>query len=426
MCCLERSGTVRRPVPGSALRGMLFAAALVSISAPTASSAQDKDQVRDQAKALEAQLRAAGEPKDRCSLRANIHDGPIVIRTSPGSALIPGDRLVLLNGTEVSGKPADTVITMLRSLPPDATIAATVDRGGELVDVSAQCINSRLHYEPMMNAISFAAKGKFDDCVETISRVPDGDTQTAIVKSQCAAASRKAKNYNVPAMLADAIRMAIDDAQHAPVMRAETVRLMRNFEGPITSGLGKAGFQALVDRTKTWPGGENLFGASAPDWAMFRRNSERALRSRLIDPESARIEWTHGFTLGTWKPFLAKRIEGYWSCGLVNARNRMGGYTGSTAFVVVLDPAGNVIFSSIGESSEYDMLTASCNNSLKLLPPPPPELQGNLSDKPSSSPAAPSLADELQKLVDLRNSGALTEAEFQAAKQRLLGMPPVE
>lgn len=32
-----------------------------------------------------------------------------------------------------------------------------------------------------------------------------------------------------------------------------------------------------------------------------------------------------------------------------------------------------------------------------------------------------SIADELRKLVDLKNSGALNEAEFQAAKQRLLG-----
>jgi hypothetical protein len=32
-----------------------------------------------------------------------------------------------------------------------------------------------------------------------------------------------------------------------------------------------------------------------------------------------------------------------------------------------------------------------------------------------------SVADELKKLVDLKNSGALTDAEFQAAKSRLLG-----
>jgi hypothetical protein len=120
---------------------------------------------------------------------------------------------------------------------------------------------------------------------------------------------------------------------------------------------------------------------------------------------------------------MSKRIDGYWSCGLINARNRMGGYTGSTAFVVVLDPAGYVKYAEIGESKDFDLLTATCSNSVKHLPPPPRELLASQAGERSAGSSSPSLADELQKLVDLRNSGALTEEEFQAAKKQLLGSP---
>jgi hypothetical protein len=38
-----------------------------------------------------------------------------------------------------------------------------------------------------------------------------------------------------------------------------------------------------------------------------------------------------------------------------------------------------------------------------------------------SAPATPSMADELQKLASLKESGVLTEEEFQQAKRRLIG-----
>jgi hypothetical protein len=64
------------------------------------------------------------------------------------------------------------------------------------------------------------------------------------------------------------------------------------------------------------------------------------------------------------------------------------------------------------------LLTASCSKSVKMLPPPPAELTA-VAATPGNGGTG-SLADELKKLVDLRSSGALTEAEFQAAKAKLL------
>jgi hypothetical protein len=160
-----------------------------------------------------------------------------------------------------------------------------------------------------------------------------------------------------------------------------------------------------------------MYDASEPDWALFRRNSEAALRARLIDPGSAQINWPYGFLLGSWRPLFSKRIEGYWTCGTVNARNRMGGYTGRTSFVVVLDRNATVLYSDVGEAKDIDVLTSQCNGSAKLLPPPPSALGGVLASPPAANT---SIADEIKKLADLKDSGALTEAEFQAAKTRLL------
>lgn len=153
------------------------------------------------------------------------------------------------------------------------------------------------------------------------------------------------------------------------------------------------------------------------DFSLFRRNAEAAIKDGLFDPSSAQIEWPYGFTQGTWKPFLRKRVSGYLTCGRVNAKNRMGGYVGSTAFVVVLDGLGNVIYKEIGESGSYDLVGASCQKSASMFPPPQPELL----DRPAPPTAGNSIADQLGKLAELKASGALTQEEFDAAKKRLLG-----
>lgn len=388
---------------------------------PGKSFAQDRKEIRELSKTLEARLRAQGEPRDRCSLGANIYDGPVVARTTAGSALQPGDRLVLLNRANVSGMSSDDLMAMLGDLPPTSVVGLTIDRAGELIDIEAKCVNARPFIEPLIDALGFAAKGKFDACLDAVNRIPELDTRTLTVKAQCASVASKSRRGNATALIAQLLEMGIEDARYAHTLRPDMVQALRRVEGQITQALGAGRYQALVEATKRWPGGERLFDESAPDWGLFRRNSEAALRSRLIDPDSARIEWTHGFHLGSWRPFLSKQIDGYWSCGLINARNRMGGYTGSTSFVVVLDPAGYVKYSQIGEAKDFDALTISCTNSLKYLPSPPRELLATQNQGGPAGSSSPSLADEIQKLVDLRNSGGLTEEEFQAAKQKLLG-----
>lgn len=141
---------------------------------------------------------------------------------------------------------------------------------------------------------------------------------------------------------------------------------------------------------------------------------EAAVKAQLVDPNSAEFEWPYGFILGTWKPFLAKRVTGYWTCGRVNARNRMGGYAGSAVFVVVLSEDGDARFVDIAEG-KYPLVETQCSKSASLLPPGRPDVA-----TAAGTPAA-LVADELEKLASLRDRGIITAAEFEAQKAKLLG-----
>jgi len=117
--------------------------------------------------------------------------------------------------------------------------------------------------------------------------------------------------------------------------------------------------------------------------------TEQAITARLIDPESARIEWPYGFVGGSLKAPFGKRRVGWFTCGLVNAKNRMGGYTGQSYFEVLIHN-GAIEFLDIGEAGqEIDLVAMSCEKMLKdgLLPSAPP-----LPTAPSGVQVVPAMA----------------------------------
>lgn len=65
---------------------------------------------------------------------------------------------------------------------------------------------------------------------------------------------------------------------------------------------------------------------------------ENAVRARLLDPSSAQFEWSNKWLPNTefkmWR--WSRPVRGDVTCGRVNARNRMGGYTGQSTFLVVV------------------------------------------------------------------------------------------
>lgn len=395
-------------------------AATVLVASHGVAWGQDRDTLRTEARTAAQRLRAAGEPKDRCTLGV-IQDAGTVVSVFRETPLREGDQVVRLNGLDATSQSTDQIVANLRSITPDAIVSVAVRRGQENLDLQVPCSNARPGNEVTLAVLDQVARGRLDDCVQTLAGHPELGLFGANLRLQCASLSRSPARHNLGSLAYDAARAAIGFARWKPDQRRDVAIRLRSLQGIISQSRGSAAFQELVNLTREWPGDEQVFERSEPDWPLFRRNAETALIGRLIDPDSARIEWPYGFTLGTWRPLLARRVEGYWTCGLINARNRMGGYTGATSFVVVLSPAGQVLYSEVGTGRDFDLLSNQCTRSANLLPPPPLGLK----DAPitQAPPSPTSVADELERLVRLRDNGTLTPAEFEAAKARILAGP---
>lgn len=96
----------------------------------------------------------------------------------------------------------------------------------------------------------------------------------------------------------------------------------------------------------------------APSWERFKALGEEAVRGGLVDPYSAVFEWPWAYRMGPYKPILSRTIHGYMTCGLVNARNRMGGYAGRVYFVVIVK-YDTVIYYNIGRDPP-DLMSEMC------------------------------------------------------------------
>lgn len=84
----------------------------------------------------------------------------------------------------------------------------------------------------------------------------------------------------------------------------------------------------------------------------------------MIDPDSTKFEWPYDFTAGALKGLFSKRHTGWITCGLVNSRNRMGGYSGQSYFEVVIHN-GLIDMLDIGEAQDFDMVNMSCQKLIK-------------------------------------------------------------
>ena len=90
--------------------------------------------------------------------------------------------------------------------------------------------------------------------------------------------------------------------------------------------------------------------------------AEQVIRGRLLDPASANFEWpgrwneNQDFKFWRW----SKSIHGDWTCGKVNAHNRMGGYVGQSYFLVIVDGGSVADLSLDTEPSEFSLITLKC------------------------------------------------------------------
>lgn len=152
--------------------------------------------------------------------------------------------------------------------------------------------------------------------------------------------------------------------------------------------------------------------SQTPDWAVVKAQIEAAIVNRLVDPESARIEWSYGFKWGGYKPMLQKRIHGWTTCVFVNGRNRMGGYSGSKPAIVVYN--SGIRYLEITDD-QYGLDSERCAKA--GFPAAPATLASHV-----VAPApVQSVADEIAKLAALRDQGIITPEEFDTQKAKLLG-----
>lgn len=63
---------------------------------------------------------------------------------------------------------------------------------------------------------------------------------------------------------------------------------------------------------------------------------EKFIKSGLLDPYSAHIDWPFTFVAFTDKLPLMKRVTGYATCVTVNAKNAYGGYVGEMTYRIVI------------------------------------------------------------------------------------------
>lgn len=110
----------------------------------------------------------------------------------------------------------------------------------------------------------------------------------------------------------------------------------------------------------------------APSFEQGVALGEAAIKDSLIEPSSGQFEWPYAFTALTTKPLFSKAQTGWFTCGFVNARNRMGGFTGRSWFWLMIK--NNAILElEIGTSGEIDEASVRCANAVKngLLGPAP-------------------------------------------------------
>ncbi|WP_340645409.1 hypothetical protein [Phenylobacterium sp.] len=107
-----------------------------------------------------------------------------------------------------------------------------------------------------------------------------------------------------------------------------------------------------------------LDAGARPTQTEAVRTGEQAIRQQMFDPDAAKIEWPYLFKSGTLKPTFGKPTAGFWTCGLINGKNRYGAYSGQTWFLIMINN-GVVNALDVGTPGEIGMATASCPDFLE-------------------------------------------------------------
>jgi hypothetical protein len=380
---------------------------------PSAAVAGPDEIMRDSARAEAAKLRSEGWPRDRCYVGVNLFNNTVI---AGNGKLLPNDKLLFINATNVEKDTTDELGKVLNSLPPNIPITVQVRRGREIVNVEQPCGNGADYERPYLKALDLAGEKKWYDCVDALAGKPD-DALYLNLRARCARVSRKASEYPVQQWVDTTARHAVAMGAFAQDNWKRVATALLKARMDVSPSI----YESLVADVKAWDGGKT-WDTVQPDLAAMREAAERGVKNRLIDPQSAIIEMPYDFIYGTWTPaFTGTSFEGYMTCGTVNAKNRMGGYTGSTFFISVVDETGFEKYTDMDSATlEYirpvDNACAQLTPKLKLVGP----VDRAQSSAETPQILKPSMAQELEKLAELHSKGTLSDLEYAAAKARVI------
>ena len=388
------------------LRTIAVTVGLLIASSPAL--AGPDEELRDASRTEAAKLRADGWPTTRCFVGIWFEDGVVV---GGNGTILPGDRLIQVNAVPVST--AESVAKAFATAAPGTTITIKLTRADQQLSVQQQCGNLAEYQQAYLAALDLAAQKKWYECIDALAGHAE-DPTFLWLRVRCARVSRKAADYPIQEWVDKSVRVNIARGRYATAEwpRFAESLLKARFD------LSPSVYADLVQEVKAWDNGKSWTGVQ-PDLALLRSAAERGLKSKLIDPQSAIVEMPFDFIWGTWTPAFSKTgFEGFMTCGSVNAKNRMGGYTGATSFISVVADKGIERFTDMdsGTSQYFRPVDNACLSLAKKLT----YVGGtNAATNPTAS-ARPSVSEELEKLAKLHASGALSAEEYAVAKSRVL------
>lgn len=105
----------------------------------------------------------------------------------------------------------------------------------------------------------------------------------------------------------------------------------------------------------------------APSPEVYEQSIRIVLKSRLLDPDSAKLELVRAPRWGSFvavKTPWSKPETGWLACYSINARNAMGGYTGHQTALFVVNAAGyaqSVYFERDLDQPSGNRVTRECS-----------------------------------------------------------------
>ena len=151
------------------MRNFLFSLiALSGVVASPAIAGPDED-VRDAARAEAIQLRSDGWPQERCSLGVSFFGNTVAVGNGE---ILAGDELLYIGDVGVEGGSTAEILDTLGTIPPGSVLTMQVQRDGAAVNIEQTCGNIADYQRVYLEALDFASRKKWYDCIDALAGRP--------------------------------------------------------------------------------------------------------------------------------------------------------------------------------------------------------------------------------------------------------------